>query len=91
MSTLLVVAVIAWLGGGFLAGAFGIGADGGFFLGLGVGWAVVLVVAVAAATGPIYFPPKAGEKALRRWGVANQIVAWIMVVLIVAHFLSRLV
>ena len=91
MSALLTVAVVFWLVGGVLGRPLGLGADVGLFLGVGLGWTVVPVVAISAATGPIHFPPKPGEQTLRRWGVANQVVAWIVLAAMAAHFVSRLV
>ena len=70
-SAMLIVSVFLILGAGF----FG---DAGAVFAL-IGTVLVAIVAITLFTGQIYYPPKPDEKELRRWSMANRVLAVVFV------------
>lgn len=73
-SGILIVALVILLGGPFVPGLpFGVA---------GLVMSVLsLVVSVCVLSGPVYYPPKPGDNALREWGVGNKVVAVVFVLI----------
>ncbi len=71
-SALLVTALLIWLVGWFLPGLTFIATNVVFV-------AMTGVVSVCLLSGPVYYPPKPDDKALREWSVANKIFAVVFV------------
>ena len=79
-SLLLVAALLLFLTGGFWGDLA--------ILAFAVSGIIVLTISITLLTGPVYYPPKPEDKTPRVWGIANQIVAVILIGLTVLRMVA---